>query len=177
MPKTKATAAPKPKNLPLHAPTLALDVGFRHTGWAVLKDGAPVAHGCIHGDTSKRPKWQSQTDADMIAVRALAHEVLEVAREYRVHLVVAEMPGGAGRGARALSCMSMAKATIGVALREYPCVWQAPRRTKSDAATDVAERWPRLALPSKIKDREHILDALSAWLQYEFAALAAAAKE
>lgn len=153
--------------MPLRTQTvLCLDVSFRHCGWAVIRDGVPVACGCIHtADNKKLPA--SRTDMDLMDVRYLAGRLQGIASVHRVTMVIGEMPTGGSKSARANSCMGLAKACAAVALQSYPCHWVPPRKTKADAAALVAERWPDWVPPKLKKDSEHVIDALAAWIQFE----------
>lgn len=145
--------------------TLCLDIGFRHTGWAVVIQygSIPHAYGCIHTQRVC-PSKMSQAQCDIKDCQYLSDQLVEIAQLHSVTQVLGETPSGAAQSSRAAACMGMAKATAGVALRNYPCTWVAPSETKGAARDKVLKYWPDFQPPKLAKDAEHVFDALSTYL-------------
>lgn len=166
------------------APTvLAVDAGFTACGWAVLKAGQPVAAGCIRTEKTNRKRAVRVADDDAERCAYLARELARIVQAHNVKGLVAEMPSAGGQSARAVACMAKAGAVLAavVELLQLPAEWLTPGEikavagsksaSKADVEAAVLRRWPNAPLPSLKCEREHVADALAAFMAAEHGSL------
>lgn len=162
---------------------LAIDAGFTAMGWALVVGREVVKVGCIRtrppSGTRKREVRVASQDVER--TQFLARKLRTVINENAVAGMVVELPGGGAKGARANACMARAGAVVATLaeLMGLPTEWVAPLDAKSatgvakaqkeDVARMVLGRWPDVAglLPPSLGEREHILDALGAYIAAE----------
>ena len=161
------------------ASILAVDAGFVACGWAVLCAGRIVATGCIRTERSEHKKALRVADDDAERCALIARSLARIVREHQVSGIVAELPGAGAKGARAISCMARAGAILATVaeLLSLPTEWVTPSDVKKitgsraasklDVETVVLARWPRASLPKVKAEREHVADALGAYLAAE----------
>lgn len=164
----------------LHAGNiLAVDAGFVSCGWAVLNGGAIVAAGCIRTEKSSRKKTIRVADDDAERCQVLARELARIIRAHHVAGIVAELPSAGAKGARAIGCMARAAAILATVaeLLQIPAEWCTPQEvkkitgrkdvSKEDVEAVVLKRWPDAPLPTAKCEREHVADALGAYIAAE----------
>lgn len=157
---------------------LALDVGFRGTGWTVWKGDAPVACGLIH--TTPQAKKRKVRVADDNALRSaqIARELHDVIQAHGIAGVVGELPSGGAQSAKAASQMAMATAIVAsvVELLGLPSDWATPTEvkvalcgsktaSKDDMMAEARRRYGNMvAFPKSKSVFEHIADSIGAYL-------------
>lgn len=162
---------------------LAVDAGFVATGYAVLRAGAIVATGCVRTAKSTRKRSIRVADDDAARTQHLARELGGVIRAHNVRGIVAELPSAGAKGARAIGCMARAAAIVATVaeLLQVPAEWVTPSEVKMIAGSKAAskeeveaavlQRWPDAPLPKINCEREHVADALAAYLAAEHGTL------
>lgn len=166
---------------------IAIDAGFTSCGWAVLEPGPvrPIALGCIRTEKSNRKGAVRVADDDIRRCQEVARVLSRTIRTHRVGGVIAELPSAGAKGARAITCMARAGAIVAVVaeLWRLPTEWVTPGEIKlltgSKAASKdeveavVLKRWPAMSakLPRAKCEREHVADALAAFLAAEHGSL------
>jgi Holliday junction resolvasome RuvABC endonuclease subunit len=164
----------------MSAPILTLDIGFRATGWAVLAGGVPADSGCIRTKDDSKKRGVRKADADALACAEIARELWRIIRACGIRGIVCELPNAGAQGARPNRCMGMATAIVAsvAELAGLPAEWVTPadvkavapgirNPSKADVEAAVRSRWPDLVLPEAAADREHIADALGAYMAAE----------
>jgi hypothetical protein len=157
---------------------LSLDAGLVGCGWVVCEVGPlePIAAGCLRTAPGTRRTAIRVADDDARRVADLFRGLLAVAREHGVAGIIAELPTGGARGARAARCMGLSTALVACLAEalELPAEWVTPRDVRQAArgATDkravqryALARWPRLANLAAARpaaEWEHIADAAAA---------------
>lgn len=160
-------------------PILAIDAGFVNCGWAIICGGAIVATGCIRTEKSGRKQAVRVADDDAARCASIARGLVAVIAAHGVKGVVAELPSAGAKGARAIACMARAGAVLAtlVELLHLPAEWVTPGAVKQVAGAKnaskeaveaaVLRRWPAAPLPELKAEREHVADALGAYLAAE----------
>jgi len=95
----------------LNRPIVAVDAGFRFLGvavWSNLQEEFVETHVL----STKRNAKKSVADDNRLLIEFLAEELGAIIRRAKSKLVVAELPTGASRNARAISAMSMAFSVV-----------------------------------------------------------------
>lgn len=158
---------------------LAVDVGFVATGWAVLAAGRIISVGCIRTDGSDRKRGVRASDSDAERTACIARQLDRVIRGFQIRGVIAELPTAGAKGARAIACMARASAIVAtvVELHGLPAEFVTPMDVKKVTGTATASkdeveaavirRWPAASLPKLKCEREHVADALGAYLAAE----------
>lgn len=158
---------------------LALDVGFKSTGYAVIEKGAVVVCGTII--TEKSTKKTTRTADDYYARSSrLAMELECIIDKYEVKGIVGELPTGGAQSAKAAVMMGMATAVVAAvaSLKNVPCEWCTPTEVKlavsgcRSASKDEMMDNVRGIFAGKGDDKfpkakayfEHIADALGAYM-------------
>lgn len=157
---------------------LAVDPGECATGWAVLEEGRVVATGTIR--TKKDPAIKPLANDHARRIGQIARELLGVLREHDVKLLVAEMPNAGAKSATALAAMArVAGLTATFAeLCGLPHLWVTPTQvkrattgrrhaSKQDVEAGVRARWPGHRFAETKIEREHVVDALGAYMAVE----------
>jgi hypothetical protein len=155
---------------------ICLDVGFRHMGVAVWSPRKRkfVATYVISTDTSKPHKYVAENNVE--AINLLARRLETIIGEWEPYAIIAEMPVGSSRNARALSCMSMAFSCVATVanLTGTPLCMVSPfdvkklvdknagRKAvpKEKVIAYVVEKYGDELLPDNAK-REHVADAMA----------------
>ena len=162
---------------------MSVDAGFTATGWAILRNGEIVDAGCIRTEPTARKKAVRVSDDDCERGRLIARGLAEIINKYEVGGLIAELPTGGAKAARAISCMARAAAIVATVseLLKIPSEWVTPQAVKkiagaNDASKKAVEavvlmRWPTAPLPKLKCEREHVADALGAYLAAEFGTL------
>jgi Holliday junction resolvasome RuvABC endonuclease subunit len=155
---------------------LALDVGWRKLGWAVLDmNDQPVDFGTIHNRKSSNSaainRWINESYCLMLGLNAV------IVKFPDVKIVVAEMPTMGSKSQNAAKSMASAVCIV-IAFthfKDLPLCVTSPRDGKK-AATGSAEaskdevmaairaRWLDIRFPINKIDFEDIADALAAYL-------------
>lgn len=158
---------------------IAVDAGFTSVGWAVLVQGRIIACGCIRTERSPKKRAVRVADDDAERCAVIARQIAEVIRKHHVKGMLAELPSSGAKAARAMACMARAGAILATVaeLLELPAAWVTPQEVKQiagrkDASKDDVERavlvrWPDAPLPKAKGEREHVADALAAYLAAE----------
>jgi Holliday junction resolvasome RuvABC endonuclease subunit len=156
---------------------MAFDVGFRVTGWCLFINGAPHELGEIRWltDRAKRKRRMHQGDEDAEACRKLARDTWALFKEHKPHAIVAELPHGGSKSARAGRGMGLASGVLIAAAEafELPAVYVMPeevkaitnrfKATKEDVARAVRKAFPeRSAMFAGVSD--HVTDAAAAYV-------------
>lgn len=179
-----------PKERPLRI--LALDVGFTHTGIAVMTfndDGPPVWNisttACIVTKPEAKKRRIYETDDKVRRVKIICTGLQEAVERWSPHLIAAELPSSGGKSAAAHASMGMAITAVtcvsqlcNVPLRSYN--WDdiklkaTGKRTasKKEVQDAIVKVWPHLGeehVSAKSNtgytgDFEHIADAIGAGL-------------
>jgi vacuolar-type H+-ATPase subunit F/Vma7 len=95
---------------------MAADVGFQATGWAIFDVSAYPARlmftGCSRPkkDTKRKHLLVADSDADRTA--RMVRDILEAVRAHNITQIVAEIPSGGSKGARANRTMGIATGFI-----------------------------------------------------------------
>lgn len=159
---------------------LCLDPGFNFTGWAVVSAHKRVIGlGCIRTEASKKKLNIRKADDDAERSKYIMRELLRVYGQYDAKAIVAELPSAGAKGARAIACMARAAAIVAVLaeITRLPAEWVTPGQvkqitgkktaSKDEVEAAVMERWPSLLLPDLACEREHVADALGAYIAAE----------
>ncbi|MBE7462882.1 MAG: hypothetical protein HS116_05230 [Planctomycetes bacterium] len=158
---------------------LTLDAGFTSTGWAVLEGGGIVAAGCIRTERSAKKRGIRVADDDADRCATIARGLAGIVQNYAIRGIVCEAPSGGAKGARAIACMARAGAIVATVaeLLALPCEWVTPQAVKRTAGTGavskadveavILRRWQDAPLPRLKCEREHVTDALGAYLAAE----------
>lgn len=152
---------------------LALDVGFASMGWAVAdRTGRPVATGTIV--TKKSDRKGSIRVADDQARRAaeMFRRLAGLAESWALSGVVAELPHGGAKSARAMASMAAGSALAAAFAEAHklPVEWYTPgdckvaligRRNASKEEIEARVRafFPEVVWPTTKAMREHAVDA------------------
>lgn len=157
---------------------LTLDVGYRMTGWALWNSDQEKFFNS--GLISSQPdeSLKSVAAQNLRGVRMLAIALGKLVDRYHPYQIVAELPHGGARNARAATCMALAFATVvtisqvkGVPL--FPVTPNEVKRlvepnSKGNQAVDkkavqryVSAKFGQDLLPDS-NSREHIADAMAA---------------
>jgi len=169
---------------------LAIDPGFRHTGYAVIgfKAGKPVIlkHGCINTEKATKRTKVRVADDTVRCVQEIVRALSGLIRDNAVRGIVAELPTGGGKSANANKSMGIATAVCGAVavFHELPAEWVTPSEIKKaltnkrNASKDEVQRaildeFPGLKdtyihakgqYKGKIRnDFEHVADAVGAY--------------
>ena len=161
---------------------LALDLGFAALGWVAIDavTGAATAAGVVRTVKSAKKRGVRVADDDCRRCAEQAQVLSRLITEHAPACVVAEVPTGGSKSARATRAMALGTGiACGVlAIRGVPCVYTTPRdgklaatgnagASKEDVEAGVMHRVPgarALLDAAKRADREHIADAIAAWL-------------
>lgn len=159
---------------------LALDGGFTATGWAVLRNGLVIAAGCIRTERSAKKKTLRVADDDAARCQHLARTLAGIIEEHSIAGIVAELPSGGAKGARANRCMGLATGTLAAVVEQsrLPAEWLTPgdvkktvtgarAASKKAVEAEVLKRWPDAPLPELRCEREHAVDAAASFLAAE----------
>ncbi len=158
---------------------LALDPSFRSTGWAVLKAGDILACGCIRTEPSTSKTSVRVADDDAECCQRIARQLADLIRKYAIGGIIAELPTGGSKNSRANGCMARAGAIVAVVaeMLKIPAEWTTPGAGKEITGKKVASkkevekavlcRWPDAPLPKTKCGREHVADALAAYVAAE----------
>lgn len=162
----------------LHQNILAVDAGFRNLGYAVWQRSSRsfTATGCI----------RTQKDDSLVRVNNVlsthtsAKGLLAVCRQHSIRRVVAELPTGTGKSAKAVAAMCMALAvvvTVCAAVNaELVVVWPEEikrlvskrlRKVSKQETIALAEKLYGTAMLPKGPTREHVADAMLAFRVYQ----------
>lgn len=156
---------------------LALDVGYKSTGWAVIKSGKIVAVGTVV--TEKSTKKTTRVSDDYYARSCkLASDLRDLAVKYEIKGIVGELPSGGALSAKAAVMMNMATAIVAAVatMLNLPCDWCTPNETKlavcgyrsatkDEMMEEIRARFPEAShlFPNAKTYFEHIADALGAY--------------
>lgn len=146
---------------------LALDVGYRATGWLLLEGGCPVQCGVIRtvAQPGKRAIRRADDDAERCA---------QLARELRALLdgagplaVVAELPTAGALSARAIRAMALATGVV-VAVLELvavPVEWTTPEagRLATTGRRSATKEAVRAGACRALSSLEHMLPRTALW--------------
>ena len=110
---------------------LALDVGFRFTGWSVFKDNQIHGYGLIQTEKSKSKMTRTSDDYAFRSAQ-IARRLKEIVEAHGVKGIVAELPSGGAQSAKAMVMMGMATAIVAsvAAMLELPVEWASPGDVK-----------------------------------------------
>ncbi len=153
---------------------LSIDIGFRSAGWSLWDKGRLVSHGLISTEPGRR-KRKSEDNVDRVA--QISCSLKDLIEKHRVRALVAELPNGGAKSARALSQMAMATATVAAlaAVKNLPVEWVTALEGKKaacgkkDASKDevcasVRKLHPKARFPAAKARFEHIADSCAAYM-------------
>ena len=161
---------------------LALDLGFAALGWVSLdvETGTAREANVIRTVKSNKKRGVRVADDDCRRCVEQARALDALLVHHRPACVVAEVPTGGSLSARATRAMALGTgiAVAVLAVRGVPCVYVQPRdgklaatgnagASKEDVEAAVMHRVPGVSAllnAAKRADREHIADAIAAWL-------------
>ena len=127
---------------------LALDVGFRNTGWVVFSADKPIAAGVIKTSAEEKRVGDSVSAYYAACCRHIAAELRAICEGHNICAIVGELPTGGSKSGRAASMMSMALATVVTAakLMHIPAVWTTPiAGKKALAGSNTADKREMMA--------------------------------
>lgn len=163
---------------------LALDPSFTATGWALIRDDMILACRCIRTTPNHRRRGIRVADDDAERTQYLARELHRLIGANGVKGIIAELPSAGAKGARAIACMARAAAIVQsvAAVLQVPSEWVTPAEvkkaaggaknaSKEDVERGILARWPDAPLPDLKCEREHVCDALGAYLAAEYGTL------
>jgi len=155
---------------------LALDVGFRNSGWCAFKDGKPVAWGVIQTDKAKK-KTVRMADDNAYRAGQIARQIKEIVDEHNVCAIIGELPSGGAQSARAMAQMAAATCIVGAVanILELPVEWCSPTdvkkavtglrsATKREVMDAVRKKFEGVDWPKTKGVFEHVADAVGAYL-------------
>jgi len=155
---------------------LGLDLGFAALGYVVVEAETVLVGGVIRTKKTAKKRGIRVADDDMMRAQEIVHELNRIARENGIGAVVAELPSGGAKGARAHLAMGMAKGVLAAWLvaSRFPCEFVTPDEVKravtgkrNASKIEVEEavkrlyKWPCPFVPKRM-DAEHIADAAGA---------------
>lgn len=110
---------------------LALDVGFRATGWVVFNKGKIVETGCILTEKAKAKTVRMSNDNADRAAR-IALELQSICSEYKVKGIIGELPSGGAQSAKAMQQMALATGVVAAtaSILNLPVEWTDPNSVK-----------------------------------------------
>ena len=132
---------------------------------------------------SSRKRGVRKADDDAERAALIARGLKQLVKDHAINGILAELPHGGAKGARALRTMGLATGVVVavVELRELPCEWYDPQSvklvagkknaSKLDVERAVLKRWPQAQLPSAKGQREHCADAIAVFMAAEEANL------
>ena len=161
---------------------LAADIGFAATGMAVLElqgdKAALFTTSCVHTQPEHKKRGIYVSHDDVRRAQEVTRAILKVYTENGCKGLVVELPSAGAQGAKANRCMGIATGII-AALAEIvkcPVEWITPSESRKAAIGScsapegenikklvmaaIEARWPDIA-GLKLKDKEHIADALA----------------
>jgi Holliday junction resolvasome RuvABC endonuclease subunit len=154
---------------------LALDIGFRVTGYALFENGKLKATGVIETAPSEK-KTVRMADDNAYRSAQIAFRLRDLVKQYKIKAVVGELPPGGAKSARAMSQMALATGTIAAtfALLGLPVEWVSPfevklavtgkkSATKDEIMDAITVKYGK-SLESQKGKFEHIADAIGAYL-------------
>lgn len=157
---------------------LALDVGFKSTGYAVFKKGIVKATGVIETTTAEDKKIKiAYVNARRASQIAISLKLIIEACKGNVKGVVGELPSGAALSARAGQAMALATGTVAaaIAVLGLPVEWVTPvdvkraltgntHAKKYEIMREVSRRYDYVKFPENKSQFEHIADAIGAYI-------------
>lgn len=154
---------------------LGIDIGFAHTGLALIEGYRVVHSTVISTQKSDRKKELRVADDDAERCQLLTRSLVQYIQEYQPDGVIVELPTGGSQGARANRAMGMATGVIAavVEILQVPTEWVTPtevkmaacgRRdaSKEDVQKAVLRHYEWQEKPRKPSDFEHAADAAAA---------------
>ena len=152
---------------------ISLDIGFRATGYSIWHKGMLLFHGIITTKPGKKTR-KSEDYADRAAQIAL--QLRDLIRANKVKALVAELPNGGAKSARAISQMAMASGVVSAvaALLDLPIEWVTPGETKKAVTGNlnagkkeiqdaIRKLYPKAKFPKASSSFEHIADSCGAY--------------
>jgi len=116
---------------------LALDVGFEATGAAVFDvlpggEGTLVQVACFRPKKNPNKKHLHVADVDMERILAISRGLYDLIDTMDLKRVVAEIPSGGAKSARAVRCMALASGMIGAIVegRKLAVEWYSQNDTR-----------------------------------------------
>lgn len=110
---------------------LCVDAGFGHMGWSVFHEQKLIDCGCIK---TKKTKIKQTRAADDRAHRAavITRELLDVVKAWGPEGLVAELPSGGAKSARAMADMASATCLVSAVatVSNIPTEWYTPPMVK-----------------------------------------------
>jgi Holliday junction resolvasome RuvABC endonuclease subunit len=165
---------------------MALDVGFRNTGVAIMQHRGgkwlPIHVECIRTKKSDKKSGIRVADDNIRCTQDIYRRLMELAKDNDIAGVVAETPSAGGKSSRAVLAMGLASATVACVVESLglPAEWVTPRESKialAGSATaskeemkeSAARTWPTTTKNYKRHKTsgrlpgtyEHIADALA----------------
>lgn len=158
---------------------LALDIGFRNTGWVLFQGAQPIECGCIQTVNNEfklsKSKYKKIQDNIKCSIElAFAFDKLLV--KYTPDLIIGEMPTGGGKSSTAIIQMHLAGSIIALIakMRDIPCEWTTPKdgkivltgnkfAKKDDMMDAVRALYPTFDWPKTKKVFEHVADSVAAY--------------
>lgn len=158
---------------------LAVDVGFKSTGVAVMEKENDYSWrelhvGCIRPPVNTGRLALRKAEADVARTMTTARDLHGLIDKYLIERIVVELPHGGALNGRAMRAMGLASGMIAtiVQVAGLACEWYTPRETrvaatgrpnatKDEVMYAMADLYPKLkALKHKV-DRENAADALA----------------
>jgi len=162
---------------------LALDVAFTSIGWAMVENGNIVDFGCIKTKPSKKKKAIRVADDDMRRCSEISRSLIHIMKGTDIGGVVAEIPSGGAQSARASLLMGKGPAILAAMVEVFslPLECVTPddvkritgkaNASKKEVENVIIARWPDVQFPDVLNQREHIMDALGAYIAAEHGVL------
>ena len=156
---------------------LALDAGFRNTGYAVFERDQPTVFGTITTSVDKKSKTKSISRQNIESLQHIGGQLARLIDLYAVELVVFEAPHGGSQSANAARAMAYATAVVVTVscVLNVPCIQITPTQvkklirpkgevTKDEVMDYIRGYYSDVEFPKYKKYFEHIADACGAYL-------------
>lgn len=159
---------------------MCVDAGFRHTGVAIWSESKKQFLKSYHIQTEDYG-LHYVADNNREAIQHIAESLRTIRKRHHAKLVIAEMPVGSSKSARAAACMAMAFSTLVTfcvlsniklemvnPLEVKRVVGSKERSVPKELVQDfVAKKYGTRILPKKKGSREHIADAMACLAAFE----------
>lgn len=154
---------------------IALDLGFRKTGWVVFENGTPIAWGNIETEKTKK-KTTRVSDDNFSRAMEWARALDEITEQYPVQGMIMELPSMGALSAAALRDMSTVLGIAGACAG----IWRLPAdvctptenkkaltgrkaASKDEMMAAVRKKYPNTPWPKTKSAFENIADAAAVY--------------